>query len=332
VIGFSFNPPDSAKILPGKTSDILVVSTDATYYVAGNAVIIDGGTQIVAAFQPTSVPNSPPTLTKGFGAANIALNGSTTLSFTLTNPATNPTLTSLSFSDTLPAGLVISTPNGLSGPCASGSITASAGTNVVSFTGGTLAAGANCTFSVNVTGTSVGVKNNTTSTVTDAEGLTGTAATASVTVLAAPTLTKTFSDSILELNFIGTTLSFTISNPGINAVALTGIAFTDTLPVGLSIGFPESGLNTGTCTGATITAPVGGTTVSLSGLTLAAGASCSFSVQVVGTAIGLQINTTSTVTALGGSIVGDTASATVIVQDFFFLFHFSDSSGGGVGH
>jgi PEP-CTERM motif len=56
VIGFSFNPPESAKVGAGINSDILVISTNATNYVPGNASVIDGGTQTVAAFQPASVP------------------------------------------------------------------------------------------------------------------------------------------------------------------------------------------------------------------------------------------------------------------------------------
>ena len=59
VIGFSFNPPESAKISPGMTSAILVISTDATQFTLGNAVIIDGGTQTVAAFQPQSLLPAP---------------------------------------------------------------------------------------------------------------------------------------------------------------------------------------------------------------------------------------------------------------------------------
>jgi hypothetical protein len=54
VIGFNFNPPISGEITPGSSSFVLVISTDATNWTMGNASIIDGGTQTVAAFQPSS--------------------------------------------------------------------------------------------------------------------------------------------------------------------------------------------------------------------------------------------------------------------------------------
>lgn len=57
LMGFNFFP---AKILPGLTSDILVISTDATLFAAGNAAVIDGGTQTVAAFEPTGTPATVP--------------------------------------------------------------------------------------------------------------------------------------------------------------------------------------------------------------------------------------------------------------------------------
>ena len=60
TIGFSFSPPDGAKILPGLSSNVLVISTNATNFSAGNASVIDGGTQTVAAFQPAGVPPQVP--------------------------------------------------------------------------------------------------------------------------------------------------------------------------------------------------------------------------------------------------------------------------------
>jgi len=151
--------------------------------IAGAATGLDG-----AAFLAVTtgiVPVVPPTIAKSFDAGNIALNGSTSLSFTLSNPNASTTLTGIGVTDTLPAGLVVSTPNGLTGSCGAGTVTAPAGSGAVSLTGATLAASASCTFSVNVTGTTAGTKNNTTGAVTSVEGGNGGTASASVTVAAA---------------------------------------------------------------------------------------------------------------------------------------------------
>jgi len=60
VVGFSFNPPDPSKIQPGQTSNVLVISTDATHFKPGNASVIDGGVTTVAAFEPAVGPSKIP--------------------------------------------------------------------------------------------------------------------------------------------------------------------------------------------------------------------------------------------------------------------------------
>jgi streptogramin lyase len=252
----------------------------------------------------------PPTIVKSFGAASIPLNGSTSLSFTINNPNAATTLTGVGFSDTLPAGLVVSTPNGLAGSCGGGTITATAGSGSVSLASATLASSASCTFSVNVTGSTLGTKNNTTGAVTSVEGGTGGTASASVTVaaIAPPTIVKSFGAASIALNG-STSLSFTISNPNA-ATTLSGVGFADTLPAGLVVSTPN-GL-AGSCGGGTITATAGSGSMSLTSATLAGSASCTFSVNVTGTTAGTQNNTTGAVTSVEGG-AGGTASATVIV-------------------
>ena len=254
---------------------------------------------------------APPLLSKMFGGATVALNGTTSLTFTLMNPNPAVALSGVGFTDTLPAGLVVSTPNGFSGTCG-GSITATAGSNSVSLATANLAAGAGCTFSVNVTGIVSGLQNNTTSAVISANGGTGLTANAMITVLgpvvpAPPTISKGFGAAFIGQNGT-TTLTFTLGNPNL-ATALTGVAFTDTLPAGLVVSTPNG--FTGTC-GGNITATAGSNSVSLTGATLAAGAGCVFSVNVTGIATGTQNNTTSAVSSTNGG-TGLTASASVFV-------------------
>ena len=124
----------------------------------------------------------PPNITKAFGAASIPLNGSTTLTFNLSNPNTGLSLSGIGFADNLPAGQVVATPNGLTGDCGAGTITAVAGSNGVTLSGSALAANASCTFAVNVTGTTSGTQNNTTSAVTSIEAGGGATASASLIV------------------------------------------------------------------------------------------------------------------------------------------------------
>src|SRR5271168_1947005 len=253
---------------------------------------------------------SAPTISKAFGASTIALEGTTSLSFTITNPVSNSiALTGVAFSDTFPGGLLINTPNGLTGSCGGGTITATAGVGSLSLTGATIAASGSCTFSVNVVGITAGAQANTTGTVSSNEsGAGATSNTATVTVIGPPTIAKSFGAASVPLN--GTTsLSFTIQNNN-TTQSVSGIGFTDTLPSGLAVTTPN-GL-TGTCGGGTITATGGSGSVSLSGATLAQSSSCTFSVNVTGTAAGAQNNTTGAVTSTNGG-TGGTASASLAV-------------------
>lgn len=57
VVGFSFTPPSSGKVIAGTFSSVLVISTDATNFTAGNASLLDGGGITLGAFQPA--PSTP---------------------------------------------------------------------------------------------------------------------------------------------------------------------------------------------------------------------------------------------------------------------------------
>jgi hypothetical protein len=123
-----------------------------------------GATSNTASLTVTAPP-VPPTIAKGFGTASIPLNGTTTLTFLLTNPNANVMLMNISASDILPAGLVMATANNLTSSCEA-DIIAEPGSNVIGITALNLPASSSCSFSVNVTGTSAGTKNNISGNVT----------------------------------------------------------------------------------------------------------------------------------------------------------------------
>ncbi|MFZ0278827.1 MAG: RICIN domain-containing protein [Candidatus Sulfotelmatobacter sp.] len=111
------------------------------------------------------------------------MNGTTSLTFSLSNPNTAISLSGIGFTDPFPSGLGVASPNGLAGSCGGGTITAAAGSNSVSLSGASLAAGASCTFAVNVVGTTAGAQNNVTSAVTSTEAGNGSTASAQITVV-----------------------------------------------------------------------------------------------------------------------------------------------------
>ncbi len=109
-------------------------------------------------------------------------NGATSLTFRLSNPNSTISLSGVGFTDSLPTGQVVATPNGLTGSCGSGTIAATAGSGSISLSNASLAASANCTFAVNITATTSGTQTNTTSAVTSMEAGSGGTASASLIV------------------------------------------------------------------------------------------------------------------------------------------------------
>jgi CSLREA domain-containing protein/uncharacterized repeat protein (TIGR01451 family) len=243
----------------------------------------------------------PPSIAKAFGAASILVSSNTSLTFTITNSNASVALTGVAFTDTLPSGLVVATPNGLTGACGGGTITATAGSGAISLAGATIAGSGSCNFSVNVTGVTAGNKVNTTGAVTSANGGTGNTATASIVVLARPDLTiaKTHTGNFLP-GQTGATYTITVSNVGGGATVGT-VTVVDTLPAGLTAtAISGTGwactLNTRTCTRADV---------------LNAGASYPSITLTVNVASNVPPNVVNTATVSGGgelNTANDTAS------------------------
>jgi hypothetical protein len=242
------------------------------------------------------------------------VNQAPTLTFKLTNPSALGAATGVAFMDTLPVGLSGNLV-GLNG--CSGAVFGING-STISLSNATIPPGGTCTAQVTVTANAPGAYTNVSGAVMSG-ACTGGTASATLTVALPPTITKAFADSELQLFGASTALSFAITNP--NATALTAIAFTDTLPAGLVVSTPN-GL-TGSCGGGAITATAGSNSINLTGATLAGGASCTFSVNVTGTAVGVFTNTSGPVTAFGGTVVGNTATASISVDFLFFYWFFA---------
>lgn len=264
----------------------------------------------------TLLAQAPPVATKTFTPDVISVGGISRLQMTVTNPNAAAALTAIAFTDTFPAGLLTASPIGITAVCspaAALSISpASSGEDHLNI-GLNLPANGSCTFSLQVTSTTPGTVVNTVTPVDNVAGAGGTVS-ATLTVLDALPINATKSFGVVAIPIGGTTtLSFAIQNP--NLFPLTGITFNDVLPAGLRVADPNG--IAGTCAAvSTITAVPGTNAISLAGLTLTAGASCSFAVRVLGIAEGIQTNTTGQIASAEG-VTGPGATASIFVGSAF---------------
>jgi uncharacterized repeat protein (TIGR01451 family) len=118
--------------------------------------------------------------------------------------------------------------------------------------------------------------------------------------LVPPTITSAFTPTEVGVgDSTATSLSITITNPSPTA-KLSGLAFTDTLPAGLTIDNPNGG--NGTCgSSGVITANPGTSTFALTNGSLAAAASCTISISVVAAEPGVLSNSPGAVSSSAGS-------------------------------
>ncbi|MBX3084484.1 MAG: DUF11 domain-containing protein [Anaerolineae bacterium] len=111
---------------------------------------------------------APPQIDKAFLPNPILANGTSTLTFTITNPNQNTAISGVAFSDTFPTtpgNMTVATPLTSSNTCG-GTFAPVAGAGSISLSGGSIAGGGSCTITVNVTAPAVGTYTNTTGVVT----------------------------------------------------------------------------------------------------------------------------------------------------------------------
>jgi uncharacterized repeat protein (TIGR01451 family) len=244
-----------------------------------------------------SLQIASPQVTKSFAATTVAANAATAMTITLTN-VTDATITGIGFADTYPTGLVNSATTVTNTGCGGAPVASATATNpgTLTFTGGSLAAGASCTLSVNVQSATSGSYTNTIAAGAVASSI-GTNATGNSATLnvARPSISKAFSVATVPLNNTAT-LTITLSNP--TGTNMTGAAFTDTLPAGLT-----ASVSGGTCAGAKTAS---GSIVSIAGGTIPLNASCTVTATVTATSVGLKINT---ILAGGLTVTGPVAAS-----------------------
>ncbi|MDQ3280708.1 MAG: DUF11 domain-containing protein, partial [Acidobacteriota bacterium] len=256
------------------------------------------------------------TIAKSFSPTPIAVNGTSTLTITLTNPNTQQ-LTGAAFTDSLPSGVqVAATPNATT-TCAGATWAPAAGATSLTFSGGTIPASGSCTASVAVTATTAGPHTNVTGFVSTTESGTNTTSTGSstLTALQPPAIAKRFLSSPI-LAGATSRLVFTITNPNQND-AISGVAFADTFPAspGAMTVAATPNASTSGC-GAPVFSPAAGAgSISFTGGSIAAGGTCTVAVDVTASTTGTYNNTSGNVSYVvnAQTINGNTASAALTV-------------------
>jgi uncharacterized repeat protein (TIGR01451 family) len=315
------------------------VTVDVTSSVAGGpysnaAANITATARVTNAVTPASLTvQALPALTKAFAPSTLGVGQVSTLTFTITNPAGSPARTALTFSDTLPVGLVIAaTPNVVNACGGAPTVTAVAGAGAftVAGTGVNAAAGAStCTIKVDVTsGTAAGYTNGAAN-VTVGGTLTNGVTNQAVTFVQA-SLNKAFAPTTIAQNAVST-LTFTVTN-GAGNPAQSGINFTDTLPANVVIAaVPNVATSCPSGTGP-IAAVAGGGTITVTGASLsAAQASCTISVDVTSSVVGGPYNNTALNISGTARVTNAVTSSGLTVQPLASLTKAFAPSTTGVG-
>lgn len=287
--------------------------------------LLQGGLSITEPATDVLDVNPAPDFSKAFSPLAITLSGTSTLIFTIDNTGATEPAEDLAFTDNLPAGLQVANPANASTTCNGGTVTASSGSAVISYSGGSVPAGASCTVQADVVANSAGVFNNVSEALTSSIGSGGSAVATLTVVDGDIALGKSFaSEPVLPGGQV--VLNFTIAN-GSGDTALTDISFSDDLDAVLSglvaTGLPASDV----CGDGSVLS--GDSVITLSDGVLAAGGVCAFSVTVAVPPVaptGFFQNTTSSITGNLGqaAATGPAASDTLLVEFLNFSKTFLD--------
>ncbi|MEO8053919.1 MAG: hypothetical protein ABI768_02120 [Acidobacteriota bacterium] len=265
-------------------------------------------------------PFQPPSVAKSFSPTVIGAGGVSKLSLTISNGNLTAATLTADLVDTFPGpGLFIATPPNLllGSGCTAASVVATAGATTLTYkSGGALPANGGCSIQVDVTSSTVRSYVNPIAigAVQTTVGSNVVAASATLQVLALPTIVKAFAPVSIPLG-ASSTLTLTLGNT--NAVALTlSSDFVDTLPANLVLGTPAT--VGGSCASVNVVAAAGGPSVTYkSGASIPAGG-CTITVPVTTALAGGYDNVIAVgalVTTIGSNPAGTSAHLDVLQAD-----------------
>ena len=284
----------TASTLGAKVNTIAGGTWNGISYSSGTATLTVG-----APFTATKVVGF-----RTYGTHRIAFAGYVhDATITLTNNTTSPiAITSLTDDlTTMGSGYTVASTSAPATTCG-GTVSAPANGTTITMSGGTIPASGSCTITVPVhfqlAGTALGTRTNTIAAgniVTNAGSNATATNSPSVEVYSPLEISKSFAPAAVNAGG-RSTLTIALryrSDPalGVAVDSMTNISDTDTLPAGVVIATPST--SSTTCTGATITAPAGGSTIGFSGVSMNSGDVCTLSVDVLvpaGTAPGTLNN------------------------------------------
>jgi uncharacterized repeat protein (TIGR01451 family) len=148
------------------TVSVNIIATTAGPHgnVSGTLSTTESGTTISSVGTANLTAILPPVIAKQFSPSPIIAGGTSTLTFTITNPNQNDALAGVAFGDTFPASpgamTVAGSPAASTSGCGAPAFNPAAGAGSVSFSGGTIAGGGTCIVKVNVTAPVAGTYNN----------------------------------------------------------------------------------------------------------------------------------------------------------------------------
>ncbi|NJN45716.1 MAG: hypothetical protein HC808_03655 [Candidatus Competibacteraceae bacterium] len=268
-----------------------------------------------------------------FFPSTIGPGSVSTLTFTITNTDLNNPATGLAFADNLPAAVTIANLANASSNCIGlrgGTLTAPDGGTTITLTDGAVSANSTCTVTVDVTSSTPGTHMNVSGDLTSSLGNSGTASDDLTVATNRPSFSKSFSPS--TISFGGrSTLTFTIDNT--TGPILSSLVFTDTLPAGMLIADPAN-VST-TCDAGpnpTLAAIPGTGVISFSSFgvaipgfeVLAAGDTCTISVDVTSNCVDTFDNVTSNLSTSAGDSGKASARLTVTGDTLILSKSFTD--------